>query len=116
LERFTEELEDARRHGVVPLSPNDADFDAFIKSGNRFNWAVLLDGSLKITPSIVLGEDGPARISHAILVPDGRAVLAAGEGRVNAFLSNTTSHYKNEAFVLPPVEKALEALGIYFKR
>lgn len=115
-ERFAEELADAQRHGVIPLSPLDSDFELLMKGGKRFNWAVLLDGSLRVTPSLVVGEAGPARISHAILSPDGGAVLAAGEGKVDAFLSNTTGHYKNEAFVVPPVKQGFAALGIYFKR
>jgi hypothetical protein len=115
-ERFSEELADASAHGITPLFLGDPAFTALIQSATRFNWAVALDVALTVSPSVVISPDGPARISHAILVPGGHAVLAAGEGRPTAFLSNTTGHYKNEAFVLPPVRKAFATLGLLFKR
>jgi hypothetical protein len=115
-ERFVEELADAQRHGVVPVSPGEPGFEALMRGTTRFNWAILLDGTIRASPSIVMTSDGPVRISHAILSTDGQAVLAAGEGKAGSFLSSTTGHYKNEPFVVAPVKKAFEAIGIYFKR
>jgi hypothetical protein len=115
-DRFAEELADAQRHGVRPLAPGEAEFDALMKSGERFNWAVRLDGTLRVVPSVVVTEDGPTRISHAILADNGGDVLAAGEGRAGGFLSKTTGHYKNLEYVLEPVRRAFENIGISFKR
>jgi hypothetical protein len=113
-ELFLEELTDAQSRGVVALAPGDAGFDTLMQSPSRFNWAILLDGTLRVSPSIVITPDGPVRISHAILAPEGQAVLAAGEGKPGSYLSNTTGHYKNEPFVVPPVRKAFETIGIHF--
>jgi hypothetical protein len=115
-ERFAEELADAQRHGISAIAPDHADFVSLMNGTTRFNWAVLLDGTLRVSPSIIITREGPVRISHAILTPNGLAVLAAGEGKANSYLSNTTGHYKNEPFVLPPVRKAFESIGIFFKR
>ncbi len=115
-ELFSEELADALKHSVVPLSPGDQSFLTLIRSGKRFNWAVLLDGTLRVTLSIVSTDDGPTRISHAILSKDGGAVLAAGEGRFEDYLSSTTGHYKNDPIVLSPVKHAFTMIGITFKR
>jgi hypothetical protein len=113
---FEEELADAQRLGVVPLGPGDPGFDELMRSGARFNWAVRLDGSLRVSPSIIMSEDGPSRISHAILIPGGGDALAVGEGRFGDFLSNTTGHYKNDVCVLEPVKRAFATIGIVFKR
>ncbi len=70
-ERFAEEMADAQSLGILPLSPEDPQFDKLMKSGERFNWAVRPDGSLRVSQSVVMTEDGPARISHAILANGG---------------------------------------------
>jgi hypothetical protein len=111
---FAEELALAKELGITPLSPEQPEFLQLLASGQRFNWVVLLDGSVRISPSIVMSENGLERISHAVLCYNGGAVLAAGEGRAGGRLTNTTGHYRSEAFVLPPVREAFAQLGIQF--
>jgi hypothetical protein len=111
-----EESAEARRLNVAAISLSDPQFAELMASGQRFNWAVLLDGTLRVSLSIVMGEDGPSRISHAILSGESAPVLAAGEGRVGQYLSNTTGHFKNEAFVIWPVKRAFARIGIEFTR
>ena len=115
VEAFPEELALAQRFGIKPLSPDDPEFDVLMKSGQRFNWAILLDGVLRVSPSTVADKNSFTRISHAILA-DGREVLAAGEGRGGGFISHTTGHYLNEEFVVAPVRRAFEQIGIMFKQ
>lgn len=111
---FAEELALAQALGITPLSPEQPEFMQLLASGQRFNWAVLLDGSVRISRSTVMSENGLERISHAILCYNGGAVLAAGEGRVGGRLTNTTGHYKAEEFVLPAVRQAFAQLGTVF--
>jgi hypothetical protein len=115
LELFAEELAEAQKAGIVPLAFGEAGFSDLMRDSVRFNWAVLLDGTLRVSVSVVMTTDGMIRVSHAVLAPSGGAVLAAGEGKAGHYLSNTTGHYKNEPFVVPPVQEAFATIGIRFE-
>ncbi len=114
-EAFAEELEAAQKVGAATLGPDETGFTALMHSQERFHWAILLDGSLRVSPAVVRTGKRFVRISHAIL-SGGAAVLAAGEGRAGDFLSNTTGHFRNDDYVVGPVKDAFRVIGIGFLR
>jgi hypothetical protein len=112
-ETLDDELTTARAHGITALSPESSGFEALVTSGERFNWAILLDGTLRVSPSRLKTPSGVIRISHAIL-SDGQDVLATGEAAIGKYLDSTSGHFKPETYIIEPVIKAFARIGIRF--
>lgn len=73
-----DELAQAERLGVKPMSPADGRFDEMLEGADgQVKWAVLENGQLVVIPKYAGGEE----IKHTVL-SGGQPVLAAGEANI----------------------------------
>jgi hypothetical protein len=114
---LVDELDQAKRLGVEPISPTDAaKFDKIIDEG-PIKWVVDQDGELKIMEKFKDGEE----LKHTVL-SNGNPVLAAGEAEI---VGNSTDGYlilefnNNSGHFIPSSgsldigkEKFIEAINI----
>lgn len=113
--RLGQELQAARRAGVVPVEVSSSAFTVLAATGVRMIFVVLLDGSLVAAPRRQRNED----ISHTVL-SGGGPVLAAGEFSVGfrgseivvSALNDMSGHYQPGTDGLAVAQEAFEAAGI----
>lgn len=113
-----EELAQAARNGIVPLSVGDPRFVAVAKAG-PLKWVVTTDGRLSVVPRRVASV---GQISHT-LPSGGKPVIADGEAHIlvnedgtfaGVYINNYSGHYRPDEESLDIGRSVWRAAGVTF--